>query len=183
MTQGWDAYFTPGERLLWEGGAAPGVREAWKYFGLSVFGLPFLAAGLFVEAQGLSQLIGGGWNSVMGVVILAFGLPFVFAGAGLVFGPWWAAKTAPERVRYGLSTRRAYIAKRWLTRHLSVYSVDPEAEIWISENRDGTGSVGFHARRMADSDGPVWEKASFDHIKDPHHVYTLLREIQEGPRS
>jgi len=86
---------------------APGVLEVREGGGLAcVFGLPFLAAGVFVtligtgvlRVQNADEVPRWGWP-----VLLFMGLAFVAVGSALVFGRSWTR----------LDTRRRRILKQW----------------------------------------------------------------------
>jgi len=80
-------------------------KSTQGYGCLMLFGLPFLAAGLFVMYQGASHLLTGrplpGPEAPSPWLALLSGLPFIAAGGGLVFGPlvWSAYVRRVDRLR------------------------------------------------------------------------------------
>ena len=175
----WDDYFEPGERLLWQGAPEPGLKMAPLMVFLSLFGVPFLGAGVAVFASGLHQAaqLDSASGVGFGLFLTVFGLPFIAMGAGLVFGPWYAALTAHRKVRYALSDRRAYIAKSWWNHTLESYRIRPDEPVELVQGRNDT--VWFHVGDEVDSDGDrATRRAGFENIADGRKVYGLLRAIQ-----
>ena len=179
----WDAYFEPGEKLLWQGKPVRGVRPGWGGLFLSAFGMPFFLAGwglmiasifgIEIEQDGIGELGGR-------IFLFFFSIPFAAIGTGLVLGPWLAGPWAARNVRYALSNKRAYIAKKLFTRTMETYVIRPEDPLEITQGR-GVDSVKFHVRMGRDSDGDkTTDKIGFDNIADGEEVYHLIRKIQRG---
>lgn len=183
MADSWDAYFQPGETLLWEGAPKPGVHGWPKIIGLAVFGLPFLVIGIGVFLTGLQQVLNAANlpDIGLGLFFTAFGVPFAGAGAFMVFGQWWAASQAHHKIRYAVSTRCAYIARSWWTRSLESYPILPGSALGLEKGRHAD-TVWFHLRTEKDLDGDrTTSRISFDNIAEGEAVYNLLRSIQTGP--
>ena len=178
----WEDYLDPDERLLWQGSPKRGLHMTPGGVFMSIFGLPFLAAGLVTIGAGFGQLlriVENIWNGLLGIVLMAFGTPFLLVGAGLVFGTWLMGPIAHRRVRYALSNRRAYIAKAFWKKSLEAYTISQDSPIEISRGR--SDSVFFHADTSIDSDGDRTQtKVGFENIADGNHVYSLMRRIQRG---
>lgn len=175
----WEDYFVPGERLLWEGAPEPGFHDWPKFLAVSVFGIPFLVAGLGLTFGGLwGALTAEGWKAAGGALLLGiFGMPFLGGGLFMVFGFWALAHAAPNRIRYALSTRAAYVARRFWLREIKIYPITRDTALELSSRR-GTSTVTFYSHREADSDGPTVEKAAFEHIADGAEVLRLMRVLQ-----
>jgi hypothetical protein len=174
MTQdgGWEAYFMPGETLLWEGAPVRGAGFSPLSIFISAFGVPFLGSGGFVAITGAGIALEG--KLALGLFMIAFCVPFVTVGAGLVFGPWIYLTQAHARVRYALSSRRAYIATRWWTRKMASYEIAPGADVTLSQGRRAD-TVRFRTTtRGANSS----HYAGFDNIADGRQVFALIRQIQ-----
>ncbi len=178
MAERWEDWFEQGERLIWEG--APEGRwtlNPWLLF-LAAFGVPFLAAGLFVSGGAL--LFGDpfdfGFAGILGrFVAFCFGLPFLASGIGMVFGPLYMQSQAPRHVRYALSDRRAYIATSWWTRQIEILTIPPGSPIEV----EGGRSIFFQTLVGRDSDGDrITTRKGFENIADAAVVYRLLRGIQ-----
>ena len=189
MTDRWENWFQPGEELIWQGAPSPGYRNILASLFLSVFGIPFLGAGLFASGMGLGYLFGFAtdwerWHIALGFVVTAFGIPFIAVGAGLVFGPWVYQYLRPTRIRYALSEENGYIANRMWKRNMVVLPIRPDARIETEEHRDGSMDIWFHFENYRDSEGDKrTEKKGFESLADGHEVYRLIREIQARQES
>ena len=183
MHDRWQDWFQPGETLLWEGGPARGFRHIPRNIFFSAFGIPFLGAGLFTSGMGVGYLLGLGsvWNAGLGVILGAFGIPFIAVGAGMVFGPWLDEYLKPDRVRYALTDKNGYIASRLWKRNMEVLPIRKETQIEMEEHRDGTLTVWFHFEHTRDSDGDKQTtKKGFEALADGHDVYRRIRNLQAG---
>lgn len=185
MSDRWEDWFQPGETLLWEGAPSPGIRNLMQNVFFTVFGLPFLAAGLFVSGLGLGYFFGfapnwNAWHLAIGAFLALFGLPFIGAGAGMALGPWVHDYLRPRRIRYALSDRCGYVASRMWKRSMDVLPIRA-TRIETEEHRDGTLSVWFHFEQHRDSDGDTQTaKKGFEALADGHDVYRMIRNLQDG---
>jgi hypothetical protein len=178
----WQDYFRPGETLLWEGAPKPGLHGLGKIIGLALFGLPFLVIGAGVCIAGLVMLFGAqSWQDAgLGLFLTAFGVPFAGVGMFLVFGQFYAARFAHQKVRYALSTRAAYIAKSWWARSIEVYPILRSTPTGLEKGRTAD-TVWFHVHSEKDSDGDrTLTRVGFYNIVDGDAVFRLIREIQTG---
>ncbi|MEO0914240.1 MAG: hypothetical protein AAFY59_14840 [Pseudomonadota bacterium] len=177
----WEDYFEPGEKLVWQGRPIPGGGHP-GYILLSLFGMPFLGAGLFTFKEGVDHLIGAAVDLEADfdfMFLIPFSLPFLAIGAGLVFGPWLWPRYALRRTRYALSNKRAYIATTIWGQKLETYAITADADIEIESRRHHT--VTFANRVSKDSDGDLTTtKISFENIEEGEKVYHLLRDIQRS---
>ena len=181
MADTWEAYFQPGETLLWEGAPKPGVHGKGKIIGLALFGLPFLVIGTAICIAGLAMLIGPTWSDFgLGLFMTAFSIPFAGLGLYLVIGQWIEAAQAHRRVRYALSTRAAYVAKSGSRHSIECYPILNSSSIGL-EKGHRADTVWFHVRSETDSDGDrSTTRIGFDHIDGGNRVFQLLRSIQTG---
>jgi len=116
---GWKGWLSPGERLLWQGaparwrGEPPRQGRRWAQ---ALILLPMAAAAFPspVEVGGegvfLERL---GWLGVQAVAVSG-----VVAGLGWALTPWYLSAVADTQVRYAVSDRAAYVARRHLWRDL-----------------------------------------------------------------
>lgn len=184
MAENWDAYFQPGEMLLWEGAPKPGVHGWPTIIGVAIFGLIFLLAGLGVFASGIAKaLLSESWfDFVFALFIVVISLPFMGFGASMVFGGWWTAAKAHSRISYAVSNRCAYIAKTYRTRSIESYPILPDSALGLLKGRNAD-TVWFHVRTDRDSDGDrTPSRISFENIAEGEKVYALLRSIQTGTK-
>jgi hypothetical protein len=183
VADSWQAYFQPGETLLWEGAPKPGVHGKAKIIGLAIFGLPFLLVGIGVFLAGIRQTFTAPtWTDVgLGLFFATFAVPFAGIGAAMVIGQWWAAAEAHRRIRYAVSTRCVYIAKSHRTRSIESYPILRSSALGVEKGRTAD-TVWFHVLSERDSDGDrTTTRISFDNIAEGDKVYTILRSIQTGP--
>lgn len=186
MAERWEDWFVPGETLLWEGAPAPGIRKPFLNIFFGIFGLPFLGAGLFVSGLGLGYLLGfmenwSPWHLALGVFLAAFGVPFIIAGGGMVFGTWTHDYLRPRRVRYALSNKNGYVASRFWDRKMEVFPIDESARIETQSHSDGTTSIWFHFQHRRDSDGDDHiDKKGFEALADGEEVYRMIRNLKAG---
>lgn len=179
MADGWDRYLQPGERILWEGAPLPGIRNRTRLVFLSLFGVPFLLAGLGGSAVALQHIF---WLREVGIggFTLAIGLIFAVIGYALVFGQWAEAAKAHRATRYALSSRCAFIARQSRKRSMESYPILPKTALEL-DHCDGYDNVWFHARSEVDSEGSLTTtRIGFEGIRDGTEVYRLMRGIQTG---
>ena len=175
----WEDYFQPGEKLLWSGAPEPGFHDWPQTLFMTIFGIPFLAAGAGLSFGGLWFATKAESASQLGMTLLAtvFGLPFLGVGLFLVIGQWLLAQAAPRRIRYALSTRAAYVAKRLWSRDMAIYPITPGTTLELKSRR-GVDKVIFYSHRENDSDGTTLTQGTFDNIANGAQVLRLLRELQ-----
>lgn len=160
----WDDYFEPGEVLLWQGAPEPGPQSYIGPYLISIFGIPFLLAGLATARTGLGYVFG--MNSLgdlgIGLFLSAFSVPFICAGAAMTVGIWLHAFNGHKFVRYALTNKRACVARSFYKHALETYAIGPDDAVTLEQGRFDT--VRFKTIHGRDSDG--------------HEVYALIRQIQ-----
>ncbi|MEJ6404167.1 hypothetical protein [Yoonia sp. 2307UL14-13] len=175
----WDDYFEPGEVLLWQGAPEPGIRSFWGTLFLSIFGVPFFGGGLMIAGSAFASFFQG-WNLfgiAMGIFLLAFSVPFLTVGAGLVVGSWLAAIYGHRFTRYALTNKRAYIANSFYRHSLKSFQIKPDDIITLTQGN--FDSVHFKTVHDRDSDGDkTTHQIGFDGIVDAREVYQMIRKIQ-----
>jgi hypothetical protein len=180
MADPWAAYLQPGERILWQGAPLPGIRNRARLVFLSLFGVPFLLAGLGGTAVALRQVFWLG-DVGIGLFTLALGLIFSVFGFALVFSQWTEAARAHRTTRYALSNRAAYITRQSRKRSLECYPILPKTALELHHS-DGYDDLWFHARTEDDTEGTLsTTRIGFEGIRDGTEVYQLMRGIQTGP--
>ncbi|MCB2116302.1 MAG: hypothetical protein KDE00_08375 [Rhodobacteraceae bacterium] len=178
--EAWEDYFVEGEQLLWEGAPLPGTHNRPMLIFITLFGIPFFVAGAALTFGGLFFVFKAGNLTEAGGSLLAavFGMPFLGVGLFLVVWQWVMAYTAHARIRYALSTRAAYIAKRYWRRELSIFPITKTTPLEMQDTRNGA-TVWLHALKQEDSDGDkVTTKIGFENIADGARVLGLLRNLQ-----
>jgi len=178
-TESWEDYFHGRETLLWEGHPAEGIKGSFGMIGLSIFGVPFLAAGLGVFGMAIAAMFSGERLAAFGggLFMMFFSLPFIGAGVGLVFGTWFVSYYSSHFVRYAITNKRAYIAKSWWQHTMESYPIKADNNIELQQGRFDT--VYFFTEVTTDSDGDLQRnKIGFENIANGMDVYKLLRDVQ-----
>jgi hypothetical protein len=173
---GWAPYLDPGERLLWEGRPATGLRWSRQDLFLLPFGLVFAGFAIFWEVS----VIAAGAPLFM----VLFGVPFVLVGLFLAVGRVFWDSYARRHTAYALTDRRAIVATSALGRALRSWPITPGME---TEFRPGPESTLVFASewrpgrrtRRGHSAGRRIEHA-FRHIPDGDRVHALFRAIQRA---
>ena len=176
----WEDYFEPGEVLLWQGAPEPGAKSVWGVLALSIFGIPFLLAGLFTAGQGISAFFrqDGLMPIGLGLFLVAFSVPFILAGIAMSVGSWLASIHGHKYIQYALTNKRAYIAKSFIKHAIDSYVIGPDNVITLEQGR--FDSVKFTTLHSRDSDGDkITKSVGFDWISDGRAVYQLIRDIQK----
>ncbi|WP_099824346.1 hypothetical protein [Oceaniglobus indicus] len=179
-TPGWEDILDSDEDLIWQGNPRPGLTSPGKTVFLSIFGLPFLGAGLAVFGFGVFALfsLGGSADIVSALFAIPFSVPFIGVGLHLVVFSWYKALTAHRHVHYSLSNKRAYIATDYWKRTLESYPVRPDSRIQLDTGGRGD-TVWFDVKTRRGQKGRTIETpVGFEHIVDGSRVYRLLRDIQ-----
>jgi hypothetical protein len=179
MTDDWDRYLQPDERILWQGAPLPGIRNRGRLVVLSLFGVPFLVAGVAGSVIALRHVFWLG-EVALGLFVLAVALAVALVGYTMVVHQWVEAARAHRTTRYAVSTRAAYIARTAAKRSLEAYPILPKTAVGI-EHGPGYDTVWFHARSEDGGEGDITtSRIGFEGIADGIEVYRLLRSLQTG---
>ena len=177
----WENWFQPGERLRWEGAPVAGRVHWLRNIFFTCFGIPFLFGGLMTAAAALGfvPFEEGPLAWGMMIFLLAFSVPFLAVGGGLVFGTWVFDYLKPRRTRYALTDRAGYVATNYWHRNMDVIPVKSGVRVEFEETGGGAGNVFFHFQHYKDSDGDsVAKKRGFENIPDAKKVYDLVRKLK-----
>lgn len=176
----WEDYFEPGEVLLWQGAPEPGPRFSWGFVALSIFSIPFLLAGFYSAGEGISDILSfdGKWSIGLGLFRIAFSIPFLLGGLGMMLGGWLVSIHGHKYIRYALTNKRGYIAKSFLKHTIDSYVIGSDDIITLEQGQ--FDSVKFTTVHSHDSDGDkITKSVGFDWISDGRTVYQLIRDIQK----
>ncbi len=168
----WQDYLDPGEKLLWQGAPAGGIRFSITGLVQSAFGVFFLGFSVFWVAMALNI----GADGPLSLFFPLFGLPFVLIGLWLVIGHWFFDAYKRRRSRYALTNKRAIIARRVFGRRLESYPILADSEISLVEGRFDT--VNFHQKTVIRNNGTSRANIGFRYIRDGRKVYNLLLDIK-----
>jgi hypothetical protein len=176
--ESWDAYLDRGEKLLWEGAPAGGLKFRASDLVQSLFGLVFGGFAIFWITMASEMTSKGNAPGPVAFFPL-FGIPFVLVGAYMVFGRFFWKAYKRSKTRYALTDKRAIIASSAFGRKLKSYPISDgtrleyepgdAATIWFAEE-ERRGSKG---RRYT-------VKHGFEYIPNGDEVYRLMRKVQQG---
>jgi len=169
-----------GEAVLWEGAPVPGLHQPGKTAVLVAFGLPFLFIGAALLFYGATHLPKAPTVNDAGLALflMLFALPFGGIGAFLVFGPFIEARSNARDVRYTLTNRAAYVARKGRFPSLKVYPILPDTALELVPRRRA-GTVWLHARQERDSDGDLGTtRAGFETIAEADRVFAMILNLQ-----
>ncbi|HEX2204924.1 MAG TPA: hypothetical protein VHG91_16560 [Longimicrobium sp.] len=162
-------YLGSGERLLWTGEPARGLRFA----STDLVTIPFSIfwTGFSVFWMGAAYLMGAPLSFVL------FGTPFVLVGLYLLVGRFLADAWRRGRTTYGLTSERIIVVVGGTVKSYPLETLPP---FELEQRPDGTGSVLFKMPALTPSGGerqtlsftPV--APSFEGVRDPKKVYDLL---------
>jgi hypothetical protein len=168
----WEDYLDPGERLLWQGAPASGLRFTPDGLAMSAFGAFFLGISVFIAFAGI--MAGGG----MGAVFSLFTTPFILVGLWLVVGHWFFDAYKRKHSRYALTTKRAIIARSVMGRKMLSYEIGRHSPISLVEGNLDT--VNFDRRTYLTKNGTKTVLIGFRFIKDGREVFRMLQDIKDG---
>ncbi len=185
MSESWEDFLDPGERLLWTGAPITGIRFTNRAIATSVFSLFILGFALFWTAGAGWGLWSGQWRNAEGflkaflILFPLFGLPFVAVGLYGVFGHYLADARTRARTRYALTDRRALIAIDGRERLLRSWPIRPDTVVDFLPGPEA--SIRFATEVQVDSDGDkTHTRTGFELIRDGEAVMRLIRQIQTG---
>ncbi len=165
---------------MWQGAPEAGLRAFWGVLALSIFGVPFLLAGIFTFAEGIEAFFyqKGVWSIGLALFYASFSIPFLLAGLAMTCGVWLAALYGHRYIQYALSDKRAYIARSFLNHTIDSYVIGKDDVVTLVQGRFDT--VWFATVVSRDNDGDkITRPVGFDWIRDGHAVYQLIRQIQK----
>jgi len=181
---GWDSVLEPGERLLWQGRPAPGLRLTVRQGALGAVGAVLM---------GLSgALAGQGWAGYR-VGAEAAGGVLALAAAGGALALWcliWPALSDALRRRgtaYALTDRRALIETDFMGYGLVEWPIGADSPVWRGRGAR-VASVWFAIYRPPDralllrASGRMTgaRPVGFEQIEAPDRVLALLEGLRAG---
>jgi hypothetical protein len=171
-------YLTPNERVLWQG---RGRRKIWSAQnpGL-IFALIFGGVAVFMLIVFLAIASTSRSSAPSGFVIL-FPLLFIVIGLGVGL-PIALLSRGVTGGRYLVTSAAAIIVNenRWTSKRTTILPLKNLAQISLTENRDGTGTLTFGSRPFMAygrySGGSFDSTPAFWNIERPLEVYQLIRK-------
>ena len=180
----------PGERLLWSGRPAQGLRLQPADALLIPFSLVWGGFALFWEGGVLTSwwAADAAGRGVLTVFAL-FGLPFVGMGLYVTVGRFFMDARARARTRYGLTDRRVIIASGSSTTDVRSLALEGLHDVTLRERGDGSGSIVLgHGTGPAFLQGTTWPGAAsrtpptLDGIPKCRDVHRTLLEARARRR-
>lgn len=169
----------PGEKVLWEGAPAPGVRFSPE----DIFAVPFALFWSGIVLCIWIVILTGGATEVDPIAY--FILPaFLIVGLYMLVGRFIVDMIARSKIRYFLTSARAVIESGVMRRELRSVQLAAVAEIVFRQGRKGMGTVRFGAQGPFGMIPPSWPGArqmlppTFEAIENAEHVYKTALKIQ-----
>lgn len=180
MTNDLNNYLAPNERILWQGqgqrkflsATNPGILFALIFGGIAAFMLIiFMTVGSSTRSS----------NSVPSFVVVFF--PLLFIAIGLGVGIPMSTMGRGANARYFVTNAAAIIvnASRWTGKRTTIVPLKNIAQLSLTENRDGTGTLTFGSNPLAAYGrygNSMYASATpaFWNIEKPLEVYQLIRK-------
>lgn len=183
-----DSVFRPflmdGEQLLWSGRSKQGLTADARDMLLIPFSLLWGGFAIFWNAN--VWFLSDGTRAAQDAWFFKlWGLPFLAIGLYMIVGRFFHDAHIRRTLVYGVSDRRILILRGPRLTSLDLLKL-PQLELF--EEADGTGTLHFepfsrHAYGKFAGDGwwlPTSGSAKFYRIRDPRHVYELIRARESG---
>lgn len=162
------------EQLLWEGRPQQGIVLRSADFLLIPFSLLWCGFAIFWEATVLS--------SGAPLFFCLWGIPFLLLGMYLVVGRFWVDAILRSRTVYGVTSKRVIIVSGILNTHVKSLCLDTLADISLTENANGRGTIAFGASQYIQpwSAGTGWpsngriEAPTFELNRGAKEVYEMI---------
>jgi hypothetical protein len=184
-----EAELAPGERLLWLGRPAQGLRLR----GSDIFMIPFsLMWGGFAivweaSAIGLSVFGNGEPNRGAGPFFVLWGIPFVAIGLYMIVGRFFWDAWQRKRTVYGIGARHVVIRRGGSLTMLDLATLPP---MQLSSGRSARGTLSFGANSApfgfaAPSGWPGagrYQPPAFELIEQAREVMRIVSDAQQALR-
>jgi hypothetical protein len=166
----------PGERLVWEGRPATGLRLGSGDVVMIPFSLMWGGFAFFWEATAIFAALHSPGPRVFMVL---WGIPFCVVGAYLIIGRFFYDAYRRGRSFYGLSDRRVIIAERSGTTSLPLGTL-PHVHLAESRQGDGEGTITFGTPTSPWGRNRPPRPPAFEFIADARGVQRRLEELRQS---
>lgn len=178
--QAFDRELLSGERVLWSGQPAQGMRLRPSDALLIPFSLLWGGFAIFWEASVIRTDAPG--------FFALWGIPFVLIGLYMMVGRFWVDARVRANTYYALTDRRALIVSGLFSRTVRSLDLRNLPQVELREGADGAGSIRFGQVPfgMGFYDGMPFPgmtahlPPAFDLIPDVRHVYEQVRIAQDA---
>ena len=178
-------YLAPNERVLWQGRGRRRLNSTAA--GGYAFIAMFVVLALVFIVLLLTTTRGGRGSSGDAAALVI--LPLIFIGVGLGVGiPLVLMGQRSTHARYVVTTTAAlivYAPTAWAGRRVTLVPLKNLAQLTLTENRDGTGTLTFGQSPLTSYgrySNSWWldSMAAFWNIEQPRDVYQLIRRQMTG---
>jgi hypothetical protein len=173
-----------GERVLWEGKPAQGLRFAPQ----DMFAVPFAAIWLIAVVAIFGSILFGHATIVDPMAYIVMPL-FVAVGLYMLVGRLWIDSLARKQTQYWLTSERAVIESGLLRSTIRSVSLAAVPEIQLRAGRMGRGTIRFGAPgpfAMMPSNWPgmaQFAAPAFEMVDDAQRVYDLALTTQRAAQA
>jgi hypothetical protein len=189
-------HLEPGEKLLWSGMPAGGIRPGPQDAMLIPFSIAWTSFSVFWEIMVCRGLFGGhnaeaaGWFSW---IFPLWGIPFILVGLYLMFGRYWVDAKRRENTFYGITNKGVIIISGMTNRNVKSMHFASISDISMTQKPDGSGTIRMgaynpFAQLLANT---KWSASNqnampcLEMISDVNHVCAILRDahsrVQKKP--
>jgi len=171
---------SPGERVLWSGQPAAGLRFESDSLSRSAFGLVFFAFSLF--------WIHGAWNqssssnSVQGAVFPLFGIPFVLIGFYTFVGHFFWNALRRRFIEYAVTNQRVIVRSGIFSKTTKSIEYRKIPTLTVTEKSDGSGAIQFGETKAVNAaEGVAYVATRMEAVPDVRVVYNIIRKATAAP--
>ena len=168
-----------GERILWSGQPAQGLRLTAQDCFLVPFSLLWGGFAVFWEFTVL--------HSKAPLFPSLWGIPLVLIGIYMIIGRFFVDAWLRRKTRYAVTSRRIVIARSGAWPKLTSVSLDRLPDMQLSERPDGTGTIRFGPAPVWGGRGwamwmPVLDPTpQFIAIDDARRVFDMIQRTGRAP--
>lgn len=172
--EAWKPYLQSGERILWTGAPATGLRFRPRNLALSLFGLFFFAFSAFWIRMASSMM-----SDIEGIfaVFPWFGLPFALVGLHMLLGQYFWDAYRRSKTTYAISNKHAFIASRHLGQSVKTYPIGRDASLDYEPGDEA--NLFFTSRMVRTKNGSYEQRIGFEYISDGDAVYRIIRDVRK----
>lgn len=176
MSDGWDAYLDPDERIVWEG--KPTIR-LFLLRGIDAFLIPFATIWTLIVVSAFLGSLGA--TGIMAIVPLLF----LLVGLYFLIGRFFHDQYVRGRTIYALTNKRAFIARHAFGRSLQEQPVDAKLQTSFRGRRAGRVMFGPPASLFGPMAGfAIWSgddgSFTFRGLENAEEVCALVQKVKRG---
>lgn len=181
-----DRELRSGERVIWKGKPAAGIKLRGSDAFLIPFSLLWGGFAIFWEVMAVTQTLK---DRAENFVFPLFGVPFVLIGLYVIFGRFIFDAKSREKTEYAITNQRVIIKSGLFSKKIKIINVSSMPEISFTEKSDGTGTITFgessssfygFMRGFNWPGMPYAQAPAFEMISDVRTVYELIQKVQRN---